>query len=187
MKKLVVLSLVLSFSLLSFGQEEEKLSRKERRAIEKQKQKELSEQMAKVLSVAIDEQNWVLEANMLQNKRGSSVNVSSNLNFVAVEGEEAFVQLGRNTGMGQNGVGGVSVRGRVTKYEVKKNEKKGTYFIMLYVSSALGSFDIRLNCNADGQIANATVQGTTSSNRIEYRGIIVPVSMSNVYKGTPVI
>ncbi|MBK3517228.1 DUF4251 domain-containing protein [Carboxylicivirga marina] len=188
MKKILIFSLIFSFTLIVFGQEveEKKLTRKERRALHKQQQKELSEQMALVLSIAIDGKQWVLEANTLQNKRGSSVNVNSSLNFIAIEGEEAFVQLGSNTGMGQNGVGGVSVRGKVTKYEVKKNEKKGTYFITVYVTSALGSFDIRLDCNSDGQIANATVQGN-SSRRVQYRGIIVPIPQSSVYKGTPVI
>ncbi|MCU4154535.1 DUF4251 domain-containing protein [Carboxylicivirga sp. A043] len=187
MKKIALIGLLLSFTLVVFGQQEEKkLTRKERRALHKQQEKERSELMAKALAIAIDEKQWVLEANTLSGKRGTTVNVSSSLNFIAVEGDEAFVQLGSNTGMGQNGVGGVSVRGNVTKYDVKKNEKKGTYFITLYVSSALGSFDIRLDCNADGQIANATVQGNTSR-RVQYRGVIVPIGQSSVYKGTPII
>ncbi|MBR8534260.1 DUF4251 domain-containing protein [Carboxylicivirga sediminis] len=188
MRKLVLITIVLGLSLSVFGQENEnkELTRKERREIKKQEQKEQSEAMAKLLAAAIDEQMWVLEANTLAGKRGASVVVNSTLNFIAVEGDEAFVQLGSNTGMGQNGVGGVSVRGNVNKYEVKKNEKKGTYFITLYISSALGSFDIRLDCNSDGQIANASVQGNTSK-RIQYRGIIVPLSESSVYKGTPII
>ncbi|WP_430813544.1 DUF4251 domain-containing protein [Carboxylicivirga sp. RSCT41] len=187
MKKIAILTLLLSFTLVVFGQEEEKkLTRKERRELRKQEEKERSELMAKALTIAIDEKQWVLEANTLAGKRGSSVNVSSSLNFIAVEGDEAFVQLGSNSGMGQNGVGGVSVRGTISKYEVNKNEKKGTYFISLFVNSALGTFDIRLDCNADGQIASATVQGN-SSNRVQYRGIIVPVGQSSVYKGSPII
>lgn len=187
MKKIAVLTLILSFTLVTFGQEKKKeLTRKERRELRKQEDKERSELMAKALSIAIDEKQWVLEAHSLSGKRGSTINVTSSLNFIAVEGEEAFVQLGSNSGMGQNGVGGVSVRGNITKYEVNKNEKKGTFFITLFVSSALGSFDIRLDCNADGQIANAKVQGNSSS-RVQYRGIIVPVSQSSVYKGSPII
>ncbi|WP_430810273.1 MULTISPECIES: DUF4251 domain-containing protein [unclassified Carboxylicivirga] len=188
MKKLALFSLLVAFSLLSMAQENqtEKMTRKERRALQKQEQAERTAELSKLLEVAIDEQQWVLEANVLQNKRGASVNVNSNLNFIAVEGDEAFVQLGSSTGMGQNGVGGVSVRGRVSKYEVKKNDKKGTYFITVYITSALGSFDIRLDSNASGQIANASVQGNTSR-RVQYRGILLPVSMSNVYKGTPII
>jgi hypothetical protein len=187
MKKIALLTLLLSFTLVSFGQEVEKeLTRKERREIRKQQEKERSELMAKALTIAIDEQQWVLEANTIAGKRGASINVMSSLNFIAIEGDEAFVQLGSNSGMGQNGVGGVSVRGNVTKYEVNKNEKKGTYYISAFVNTALGTFDIRLDCNSDGQIANATVQGN-SSNRVQYRGIIVPVGQSSVYKGSPII
>lgn len=180
----MILSLTASVSAQENTTKE--LSRKQRRELKKEEQKKHSEEMAKLLSVAIEEKQWVLEANTLANKTGASVNVNSTLNFVAVEGDEAFVQLGSDTGMGQNGVGGVSVRGNVSKYKVSKNEKKGTYFITLYVSSALGTFDIRLDCNADGQIANATVQGNTSR-RVQYRGVIVPLGHSTVYKGTPII
>ncbi len=188
MKKLLFVAIIFCIAATSFAQENttKELTRKEKRELKKQEQEKLSEEMAKELSVAIDEKHWVLEANSLANKGGASVVVNSTLNFIAVEGDEAFVQLGSNTGMGQNGVGGVSVRGNISKYEVNKNEKKGTYFITLFVSSALGTFDIRLDCNADGQIANATVQGNTSR-RVQYRGIIVPMAHSSVYKGTPVI
>jgi len=188
MKRLTLFTILLSFTLIVFGQQDEKkLTRKERREIQKQEQKKRSEQMAQAITIAVDEKQWVLEANTLAGKRGSSVVVNSTLNFIAIEGDEAFVQLGSNSGLGQNGVGGVSVRGKVTKYEVKKNEKKGTYFITLFVSSALGSFDIRLDSNPDGQIASASVQGSTSSGRVQYRGILVPLQLSTVYKGTPII
>lgn len=187
MKKILSTILLLLLCLSIFAQEkEEKLSRKERRAIHKQEQAELSEQMASILAASIEKQNWVLEANTLAGKKGATVNVNSTLNFIAIEGEEAFVQLGSNSGLGRNGVGGVSVRGNVSKYEVSKNDKKGTYFIVVIVSSALGTFDIRIDTNSDGQIANATVQGN-SSNRVTYRGILVPLQSSSVYKGTPII
>ncbi len=188
MRRLFFITLLVTVTLSVVGQEntDKKLSRKERREIKKKEQAARSEAMAKLLATAIDEQMWVLEANTLAGKRGASINVNSTLNFIAVEGDEAFVQLGSNSGMGPNGVGGVSVRGNVNKYEVNKNEKKGTYFITLFISSAIGTFDIRLDCNSDGQIANATVQGNRSS-RIQYRGVIVPLSESTVYKGTPII
>lgn len=186
MSKIAIITILLSISLITFGQEEKKkLTCKEKRALRKQQQKELSEQMGRVLTIAIDSQQWVLEANTLANKRGNSAPVNSALNFIAIEGDEAFVQLGSDTGMGLNGVGGVTVRGNITRYEVKKNKKKCTYYIEIYVSSSVGSFDIRIDSNCDGQIADATVQGNTSR-RVEYRGIIVPLSESNVYKASPI-
>jgi len=185
MKKSILFLFLFSFvlSFMSFGQEEKKLSRKERRAIEKAKQAKLDSIYAIEISHALDTKQWVIEADRLSNRKGQTVNVNSNLNFVAIEGDEAYVQLGRNSGMGPNGVGGITVRANITKYEVNKN-KKGTYFIHVFASSALGSFDIRIDMNATGQMASATIQGN-SSRRVTYSGQVVPMSRSTVYKGTP--
>jgi hypothetical protein len=185
MKKVLFILLALVFTLgIESMAQEQKLTRKERRELQKQKQKELEAVMAAELEVAIDNKKWVIEAHTLANKRGESVPVNSTLNFIAMEGDEAFVQLGSDSGLGPNGVGGVSVRTKVTKYDIKKNEKKGTYYIHIFASSAIGTFDIRMDCNASGQMASATVQGNSSS-RVRYSGQVVPLSKSTVYKGTP--
>lgn len=184
MKKLFIILLISIISIPSFAQENEKLTRKERRELKKAEEAARSEALSKLLAVAIDSAQWVIEAHTLADKRGSSIPVNSNLNFIAIEGKEAFIQLGSNSGLGPNGVGGVSVRASITRYEIKKNEKNGTYFITVFAQSALGSFDIRIDTSADGQIASATVQGNSSS-RVRYSGQLVPVSHSTVYKGTP--
>nr|WP_321451259.1 DUF4251 domain-containing protein [uncultured Carboxylicivirga sp.] len=186
MKKLFLLVLVIAATNLFAQQTEKELTRKEKRELKKQQDAELSAAMAKILTVSIDSQQWVLEADMLSNKTGRSIQVNSNLNFVAIDKNEAFIQLGSNSGLGANGVGGVSVRTNITKYEVTKNEKKGTFYIQIYASSALGNWNIQVNCNSDGKIASATIQGNTSA-RVNYSGQIVPIGSSRVYKGTPVI
>ena len=182
---IILIALALTSGLCAQTNEKE-LTRKEKRELKKKEDAKLSEAMAKVLSLAIDSQLWVLEANTLSNKYGNTVPVNSNLNFIAIEKDEAFIQLGSNSGLGPNGVGGISVRANITKYEVKRNEKKGNYYVHIYTSSALGSWDIRIDCNKDGSIASATVQGNTSK-RVNYQGEIVPLGQSRVYKGTPVI
>ena len=183
MKKSLLVLFMFSFvlSFMSFGQE--KLSRKERRAIEKAKQAQQDSVYAIEIKHALDTKRWVLEADRLSNKMGHTVNVNSNLNFVAIEGDEAYVQLGRESGMGSNGVGGVTVNANITKYEVNKT-KKGTYYVHVFTNSSLGSFDIRIDMNATGQMASATIQGNTSR-RVTYSGHVVPLSRSTVYKGTP--
>ncbi|MBS2099993.1 DUF4251 domain-containing protein [Carboxylicivirga linearis] len=187
MKSYFIILIALALTSGLYAQKNEKeLTRKEKRELKKKEDAKLSEAMAKVLSLAIDSQLWVLEANTLSNKYGRSVPVNSNLNFIAIEKDEAFIQLGSNSGLGPNGVGGVSVRAKINKYEVKRNEKKGNYYIHIYTSSAIGSWDIRIDSNKDGTIASATVQGNTST-RVNYQGTIVPVGQSRVYKGTPVI
>jgi len=184
MKKVVLLFLLFTVTMVteSFAQDK-KMTRKERRALEKQKQAQLDSIYAIEIKQSIDEKKWVLEADRLSNKRGQTVNVNSTLNFVAIEGKEAYVQLGRDTGMWPNGVGGVTVRATISKYEVDVN-KKGTYYIHIFLTSAVGSFDIRIDMNSTGQMASATISGN-SSKRITYSGQVVSLSGSTVYKGTP--
>lgn len=187
MKKLLALSIILAVFSAAFAQEQDqKLTRKEKRELKKKEDEALRKTMASILVVSIDSQRWVLEANTLVNKYGNSVQVNSTLNFIAIEGDDVFIQLGSNSGLGPNGVGGISVRGKLSSYKVNHNEKKSTYYIAVQVSSALGSYDIRIDCSEDGQMATATVQGI-GPRRVTYRGELVPIEKSRVYKGTPVI
>ena len=179
----LLLLFFVTLSVESYTQETKDLTRKERRELEKTKQAQLDSIYAIEIKQAIDNKTWVLEADRLANKRGESIIVNSTLNFIALEGEEAYVQFGSDSGFGPNGVGGVTVRANVTKYEVDHN-KKGTYYIHIFLSSAVGSFDIRIDMNSTGQMASASVQGNTSS-RLNYNGRVVPLDKSTVYKGTP--
>lgn len=64
---LLLLVLIISTNLIA-QQTEKELTRKEKREIKKQQEAELSAAMAKILTVSIDSQQWVLEADMLSNK-----------------------------------------------------------------------------------------------------------------------
>jgi len=161
-----------------------KLTRKERKEIRKQEQIKLEKSMSEALASCIDSRQWVLEASLLSNRKGNTINVNNTLNFIALDGDKAFIQLGSNSSLGPNGVGGISLEARVSKYELTKDEKNGTYFIHIYLMSAVGTFDIQLDSNASGQIASATIQGNTAS-RLRYTGELVPLKLSVVYKGTP--
>lgn len=174
---------MLSVSLVVFSQQDaQKMSSKEKKAKKKADREVYEAQLKQELALSIDSAQWVLEANQIANKTGAPIQVNSTLNFVAIEGENAFIQIGSNAGMGSNGVGGVSVDARVTKYEVKKNEKNGSYYIQINTSSTAGSFTINIDCNATGEYARATVQGNTSR-QVQYTGEIVPLKKSRVYKG----
>jgi len=186
MKKLIMICLLVGLTTASFAQDQEKqLSNKEKKELKKQQKKALEEEMSKTLKMAIDSQQWVLEANSLADKKGMTIQVQSNLNFVAMTGDEVFIQLGSNSGLGANGVGGISLSTRVSKYEVTQNPKNGSYYIKLYTNSSAGSFTIFLDSDATGQMVSATVQGNTSS-KVQYRGQLVPTSKSTVYKGRPI-
>lgn len=183
MKKFVFVCFLLSVSLALFSQQDEqKMTSKEKKAKKKAEREAYEAQLKQELAVSFDSAQWVLEATQIANKTGAPIQVNSTLNFVAIEGEDAFIQIGSNAGMGSNGVGGVSVDARISKYDVKKNEKNGSYYIQIYTNSSVGSFSINIDCSASGEYARATVQGNTSR-QVQYTGAIVPLKKSKVYKG----
>jgi hypothetical protein len=183
MKTLTILCILLYTATAIYAQDtEKKQSNKEKKEIRKKQKEALEAEMAKSIKLSIDSQQWVLEAYSLADKRGATIQVPSNLNFVAMNGSEVFIQIGSNAGLGANGVGGVSLSTTASRYEVKQNPKNGSYFIKLYTTSTAGSFTIMMDCDSTGQTVSASVQGNTSQ-KVQYRGQLVPLKQSTVYKG----
>ncbi len=186
MKQLLSIALIslICFSVNHVSAQDQKTDRKARREARKAQEALLSQEEADLLTKAIDSSTFVLEANRLQGKRGVTINVSSSLNFVAVNGKSAFIQIGSNSGIGPNGVGGVSVDTRITNMEVTKNKRNNGYSIQLTCMASSGSYNVFITTNSDGQIASATIRGNWGR-ELNYYGNLVPLNQSTVYKGTP--
>lgn len=183
MKFFILICLFVNFGAsISAQSQEPKPSSKEKKELKKQQKEALEAEMAKSIKLSIDSQQWVLEAYSLADKRGATIQVPSNLNFVAMNGDEVFIQIGSNAGIGANGVGGVSLSTTASSYEVKQNPKNGSFFIKLYTTSTAGSFTIMMDCDPTGQTVSASVQGNTSQ-KVQYRGQLVPLNKSTVYRG----
>jgi hypothetical protein len=134
-----------------------------------------------VLDSLLSSGRYVLEANYLQNKYGSMVSVSSNLNFVSVDGPKGVLQTGTDLRQGYNGVGGVTAEGSIGAYEIRRDPKRLTVSITFQLLTTLGNFDIFMNIAADN-IASATISGSTSG-KLTWRGRVVSLDKSKVYKG----
>jgi len=184
MKKLLAIGLALVMALSAYSQEQE-LSRKEKRKLEKELKKEQQAEeaamKAQVVGLMVEYQRFVLEADRLMDKRGNSVQVSSNLNFVACDSINGVIQIGQNSYVGMNGVGGITIEGPISKYEYTFNEKNGVYNVSYYLRSSTGTYDVRLVCFADGR-ADATVSSTWPG-QLKYSGFLVPPGQSRVFKG----
>jgi hypothetical protein len=180
--------LLIIFPVLIYGQEdqssldktEQKKLAKEKRNAEKKAEEEKQKELTALM---IDYQRFVLEADYVSGKTGSRSPVNSTLNFMIVDSTKATLQLGSPWGVGINGVGGVTVDGNVTKFEVNKKEsKKGVnYNITLFIMSAVGTYDVQMWVSQSGR-ADATVRGNVSG-QLTYSGQLVPLSQSRVYKG----
>ena len=121
---------------------------------------------------AIDNQTFVLEADRVYFKYGTSAFVSSNTNFVGLDGDKAVVQVAFNVPFsGPNGLGGITVDGNASNYKVK-TDKKGNI-------SAQVNIDIPYGSN------NATVDilPNFNSSHMTLSGQILPLKKANVFKG----
>ena len=107
---LLILALYLS-TTLAYAQEDYKsLSKKEQKEITKAKKQRLEQETTKMLVLAIDSQKWILEADRLTDRYNNTIHVNSIINFIALDKDELIIQLGSDSGLGYNGVGGVSIK-----------------------------------------------------------------------------
>ncbi|QZE15809.1 DUF4251 domain-containing protein [Halosquirtibacter laminarini] len=191
-KKITILSLFVLFVFsgqIASAQEPQnnegtpkELTRKEKRAIKK-KQKEEAEKLAfEKAANALENNRWVLEANTVYDKRGRSMQVTSNTNFVMTKGEEVYVQLAfQNVMIGPNGIGGITLKGRPTKKEITKDKHGNITLNMSVIGNAL-TVDIQVNLTKDGNYADATVNAITRGQRVRFSGNLYDISDSTYYK-----
>ena len=168
MKKFIALvALVLvSASTLMYAQESQRdirrADRKAQRDAERARLKaeeQAADQVAYQQAVqAIKDKQFVLEADQVIFKRGQTAFVSSNTNFVMLNGQRATVQVAFNTPYpGPNGIGGVTVDGTTS--------------------------DVKVTTDKRGNNATVTINPNFNSNTLTLSGNLVPLNQSDVFKG----
>jgi hypothetical protein len=189
MKNLFILGcLFLCFAIVSFGQTEnpdtKNLSKEERKALRKAKKEEEKRKREVALQEFekyADNKQWVVEAHTVFNKEGLSFQMDPNINFVGVDKDDVTVQLSFNGIMGWNGVGGVTLDGKIGKYEYQ-SDKKSVTIEMSAMGSSIGMVDIFITITGDGN-GRANVSGNWGE-RITFQGKFVSLTESTVYKGS---
>jgi hypothetical protein len=180
--KAIILSLFLVFGMchisgVAFSQDK-KMSHQEKKDAEKARR----EANYMILDSLLNSRQFVLEADYLQNFRGERISVVSNLNFIKLTGTRGILQTGSNSGMGSNGVGGVTAEGDIGYWKLTKNPKNHSYYVHFNLMTSLGPFDVSLSVNADNN-ANATISGITAGN-LTWSGHLNTLNNSSVFKGT---
>ena len=169
------------------AQTTENLSKREIKKAEKEarKQAELAEN--KILYAAavkaLEDKEFVLEADRVEFKRGRFVYVTPSTNFVSLTDGQASIQLSFNTGAaGPNGIGGITVEGKPSGIEMSTDKKGNVNFKMMIQGSAVSaSVSIRLQSGTNK--ATVTVNPNFNSNRISFTGTLYPTENSNTFKG----
>ena len=145
---------------------------------------ELTDSIAGVqAAVAVQNRDFVLEADQVTFKNGSTVFVNSTTTFISVKGNRAVVQISpSNFAAGPNGVGGVTVDGSISGMQ-RMVDKKGRTTISFNVMGIGINAQIEIYMVPGTNRASATIYPNFNSNTVWVEGDIVPYSSSNVFEG----
>ncbi|QES89977.1 DUF4251 domain-containing protein [Rhizosphaericola mali] len=134
---------------------------------------------------ALKSKKFVLEATEVVFNDGTTSFVMANTNFVLMNGSKSTVQVAFNNGFsGSNGIGGVTVDGSASDITTS-TDKKGN------ITYSFSVFGIRINAQITitlyGGDNNATVTILPDFNNrmLTLNGQLVPLSESDIFKGTP--
>lgn len=171
--------LILSlFMLTNLGAQD--VDKKEKRKQEKERRENETIKDYNATVDFVEGKKFVLEANFLQDKYGNRVSVIKTINFIYVNSDDAVLQIGSASGPGYNGVGGVTVEGKINKWKLKKNDKRHTIYLELGIMGSTGIYDVILNISPNRK--TSAVLTSLNRGRLEYIGDLVSLEESSVYK-----
>ena len=145
---------------------------------------ELTDSIAGVqAAIAVQNRDFVLEADQVTFKNGNTVFVNSTTTFISVRGNRAVVQISpSNFAAGPNGVGGVTVDGSISGMQ-RMVDKKGRTTISFNAMGLGINAQIEIYMVPGTNRASATIYPNFNSNTVWVEGDIVPYSSSNVFEG----
>ncbi len=147
--------------------------------------RELTDSIAAVQArSALNNRDFVLEAESVQTSSGATIFVNSSTNFISVKGNRAVVQISpSNFASGPNGLGGVTVDGIISGQEVR-TDRKGRKTYSMNVTGIGINAQVEIYMSPDSSNATATIYPNFNSNTIWLQGKIVPYESSRVIEGS---
>lgn len=176
MKKFVLIGLLVVFSNLIFAQ-----AKDDTVMTKKEERKAKAEQQFKETKKLLENKNFVLESDFLRSKHSVNYPVSSNLNFVKVDSSTAVIQIGSPWRYGPNGVGGVTAKGKITRWVLKENTKRNTFYLTMNIMTPIGIYDVHMTIGASGNTL-ARLTGLRPG-ELTFDGDLVATENSGVYEG----
>lgn len=132
---------------------------------------------------ALKGQSFVLEADNVMSRRGRVHFVSPTTNFVMVDGDRVTVQVASNSAIaGPNGIGGITLDGNLSSADINTNSR-GDVTYTFFAQGVAISAQINITLARGGNTASVRVNPNFSSNNVTMNGTIIPLELSNVYKG----
>ena len=132
---------------------------------------------------ALQNQDFVLEAESVTFRNGATVFVNSTTNFISVKGNRAVVQISpSNMASGPNGVGGVTVDGTISGQQIRTG-KNGQITLSMSVMGIGINAQVEIYMYPGSNQASATVYPNFNSNTVWLSGTLVPYENSSVFEG----
>jgi hypothetical protein len=184
MKKIVASVILLLLAATVMAQNEVPLTRQDKKALRQEQKKQTEIKLAMNTSEALRSGHFVLKADQLRSRGGFLINVDPSITFVAVEGREAYVQIAPTSiNPGLNGLGGVTLHGRITSIKIGQADKYGSYNIIINTFGPAGNLTVVMNLNKTGESASASVNFGWGA-RLDMLGSFYPWNGTGTYKGT---
>ncbi|MGA2822788.1 MAG: DUF4251 domain-containing protein [Bacteroidales bacterium] len=175
------MSLLLSGGLFAQDQKTIKETRKEASQRKKEEKKAKIENQYKITDSLLEERKFVLEAQFLKTSRGERFPVISTLNFIFVDSLSGVIQVGSVQRVGYNGVGGVTVQGRISNWKLEKDEKQKNFYLIFSIQGNIDIYDVNMNIDYAGY-AYATLNGINSG-KLTFEGNLVSKEETVIFKG----
>ena len=146
---------------------------------------ELADSIASIQAIAaIRNKDFVLEADNVTFRNGSTVLVNSTTNFISVKGNRAVVQISpSNYASGPNGVGGVTVDGMISGQEYRVG-KRGYATYSFNVMGVGINAQVEIYLTPGTNQASATIYPNFNNNTVWLQGNVIPYDNSNVIEGS---
>ena len=186
MSRLLKSTFLILMIMISAGAiaQDSKADRKAAKKAKKEEQRRVSMENAQKLKAHVLSKRFVLEAHTLFNRNGNSYPISSNTNFVGFDGENSSIQLSFDQIIGWNGVGGVTIDGKIQKMEIKGKEDQPNFTVNASVLNKGGGLvTMVFRVSSDGN-ARVDMNGNFGE-KLSFQGRLVPLNETTVYKGTP--
>jgi hypothetical protein len=163
------------------AQNSDTLTRQEKKAMRKKQRNAANMAQFEQAKQALENGDWVLEANRLYTKWGRVINVSDQTNFVSLENNTAYMQLAFNGYAGPNGLGGITLKGKPTQIKMTEDKNGNITYQMSVIGNALTA-DITVRLGKGNNFADAEVNAMTTSARLRFAGQLVPLDQSTTYR-----
>ena len=177
MKKTIIILLLAFASGVLFAQQ----SGQRVMLTAKEKKDSIAESQYQLNKYMLENRDFVLEANYLQDRRGNRRIVNSTINFVAIDSTTAIIQVGSDYRNGPNGVGGVTAKGKITRWVLTENKKQKSFNLSINVMTSIGFYDLFFSIGSWGE-STARLTGL-SAGELTFEGNVEPYSASRVYEG----